>query len=66
VFGPAHQDIEVRCQGGICRLRGPGVLRSRDGIDEGLLGRMGADGRHEVTDDAAYFELEPPPTASAP
>jgi hypothetical protein len=24
LFGPAHQDIEVRCYGGICRLRGPG------------------------------------------
>jgi hypothetical protein len=66
IYGPAHRDIEVRCQGGICRLRGPGVLRSRDGIDERLLGRLGPDGRHEVMDDAAYFELEPRPPAAPP
>jgi RNA polymerase sigma-70 factor (ECF subfamily) len=65
VFGPAHQDIDVRCQGGVCRLRGPGVLKSRAGIDERLLGRLESrDRRHEVADEAAYFELEAAPGSS--
>jgi hypothetical protein len=66
VFGPAHRDIEVRCQGGICRLQGPGVLRSRQGIDERLAGRLESrERRHEVTDGAVYFELEGPSPAPA-
>jgi len=67
IFGPAHRDIEVRCQGGFCRLRGPGVLRSRNGIDERVGRRLaGRERRHEVMDGAAYFELEPPSPASSP
>jgi RNA polymerase sigma factor (sigma-70 family) len=61
VFGAAaHRDIDVRCQGGVCRLRGPGVLPSRNGINQHLLGRLeGRERRHEVLDDEVYFELEP-------
>ena len=63
-YGPAHRDIEVRCQGGICRLRGSGVLRSPHAIDERLLARLaGRERRHDVRDDAVYFELDTPPTA---
>jgi hypothetical protein len=60
VFDPAHRNIDVRCQGGVCRLRGPGVLPSRNGINQHLLGRLeGRERRHEVLDDEVYFELEP-------
>ena len=67
VFGPTHRDIDLRCQGGICRLRGPGVLVSRNGISERLLGRLeGRERRHEVLDDEVYFELEPASPSARP